>query len=143
MAKTKNKTSRRTQSIINLTLFVGIIIFINILANARIGGRSLYVNLDLTEDKRFTLTKSTRELLRELDDVVYVRVLLDGKFPAGFKRLQTSAREILDDFRGQSGYIEYEFEKEKVQNTFRLECEQLLVCVAYFFWTRECQLEQW
>lgn len=110
MAKTKNKTSRRTQSIINLTLFVGIIIFINILANARIGGRSLYANLDLTEDKRFTLTKSTRELLRELDDVVYVRVLLDGKFPAGFKRLQTSVREMLDDFRGQTGYIEYEFD---------------------------------
>ena len=36
--------------------------------------------------------------------------------------------------------MEYEFEKEKVQNTFRLEWEQLLVCVAHFFWTREVNL---
>lgn len=108
MAKTKN--SRRTQSLINLTLFIGIIICINILANARIGGRSFSTALDLTEDKRFTLTDASRNLLRNLDDVVYIKVLLDGEFPAGFKRLQSSTRELLDDFRGQSGFIEYDFE---------------------------------
>lgn len=104
------KNSRRTQSLISLTLFIGIVIFINILANARIGGRSFSTALDLTEDKRFTLTSASRKLLRNLDDVVYVKVLLDGEFPAGFKRLQTSIRELLDDFRGQSGFIEYDFE---------------------------------
>lgn len=108
MAITKN--SRRTQSLINLILFIGIIIFLNILANARIGGRSFSAYFDLTEDKRFTLTNATRGLLRKLDDVVYVKVLLEGEFPAGFKRLQTSTRELLDDFRAQSGYLEYNFE---------------------------------
>lgn len=104
------KNSRRTQSLLNLVLFIGIIIFLNILANARFGGRAFYAHLDLTEDKRFTLTDATRNLLRNLDDVVYIKVLLDGQFPAGFKRLQNSTRELLDDFRGQSSYIEYDFE---------------------------------
>ncbi|MFN7115334.1 MAG: gliding motility-associated ABC transporter substrate-binding protein GldG [Saprospiraceae bacterium] len=108
MAKTKN--NKRTQSFINLALFIGIIIFINILANARIGGRSFSAFWDLTEDKRFTLTDATRNLLRNLDDVVYIKVLLDGEFPAGFKRLQNATQELLDDYRAQSGFIEYDFE---------------------------------
>jgi ABC-2 type transport system permease protein len=86
------------------------VICINILANARIGGHSLAVSLDLTEDKRFTLTQPTRQLLRKLDEVVYVKVLLDGAFPAGFKRLQNATRELLDDFRAQSGLVDYDFE---------------------------------
>ncbi len=110
MLKTKSKTASRTQSILNLVLFVGVVVFINILANARIGGRSFFVTLDLTEDKRFTMTDPTKQLLRDLDDVVYIKVLLDGEFPAGFKRLQTATRELLDDFRGISGYVEYEFD---------------------------------
>lgn len=108
MAKKTN--SKKIQSLIQLGLFVGIILFLNILANARIGGRALYAYLDMTEEKRFTLTKATRGLLEGLDDVVYVKVLLDGEFPAGFRRLQAATQDMLDDFRAVSGFVEYEFE---------------------------------
>ena len=97
-------SKKKTKSIVQLLLVIGILIFINILASA------FYGKVDLTEDKRFTLTPATQDLLGELDEVVFVKVLLDGEFPAGFKRLQTSIREILDDFRSETGYIEYEFE---------------------------------
>ncbi len=96
--------SRRTQSLLQFGLFAGILLFANILAN------SFYSHLDLTEEKRFTLTKPTKALLRDLKDRVYVRVLLDGDFPAGFKRLQTATKEMLDDFRSESGYLDYQFE---------------------------------
>ncbi len=95
--------SRRIQDILQFALFCGIVFFVNILANA------FYTHLDLTEEKRFTLTKPTRELLKGLDDRIYVQVLLEGEFPAGFKRLQTATREMLDDFRGVSGYVDYAF----------------------------------
>jgi gliding-associated putative ABC transporter substrate-binding component GldG len=100
----KKSVNKRTQSLLQLALFAGILIFVNILGNA------FYTHLDLTEEKRFTLTKATGRLLENLDDVVYVNVLLDGEFPAGFKRLQTATREMLEDFRAGSGYIEYQFE---------------------------------
>ena len=96
--------SKRTQSLIQFGLLAGILLFANIVAN------SFYTHLDLTEEKRFTLTKPTKMLLRDLKERVYVRVLLDGDFPAGFKRLQTATREMLDDFRSESGYIDYQFE---------------------------------
>ncbi len=93
-----------------LALFIGVLLFLNILSNARFSGKPLYAQFDLTEEKRFTLTDGSRDLLRNLDDVVFINVLLEGSFPAGFKRLQNATREMLDDFRSESGYIEYDFE---------------------------------
>ncbi|MBK8705670.1 MAG: Gldg family protein [Saprospiraceae bacterium] len=108
--------NRKSQSLLQLALFAGILLFVNILANVRIGNVSLYNYLDLTEEKRFTLTNATRSLLGKLDEVVYVNVMLEGDFPAGFKRVQTATREILEDFRSESGYIEYGFEDPAPDN---------------------------
>lgn len=96
--------SQRTQALWQFGLLAGILLFINILAN------QVYTHIDLTEEKRYTLTKPTRELLKKVDDRIYVRVLLEGEFPAGFKRLRTATREMLDDFRSISSYIDYQFE---------------------------------
>ena len=85
-------------------LFVGILIFINILSSF------VHTQLDLTEEKRFTLTQPTRTMLQSLDNQIYVNVLLEGEFPAGFKRLQDATRAILEDFRSESGLIDYAFE---------------------------------
>jgi len=101
--------NRKTQTIIQFLLAIAVLLLVNILANSRIGGRSLYSSLDLTEEKRFTLTPGTIDLLEEQKDIIFVRVLLEGAFPAGFKRLQDATREILEDFRSISPYIEYEF----------------------------------
>lgn len=103
------KRSPKIQSLLQLLLFAGIVIFINILANARIGNTSLYGSLDLTEEGKFTLTKNTRQILDSLDKVIFVKVLLDGEFPAGFKRLQRETRELLEDFKARSPLVEYVF----------------------------------
>ncbi|MEL7021367.1 MAG: gliding motility-associated ABC transporter substrate-binding protein GldG [Bacteroidota bacterium] len=94
---------KKLQAITNMLLFLGIAVFVNVLAYM------FYGEIDLTEEKRFTLTQPTKELLNDLDDVIYVKVLFGGDFPAGIKRLQNEVREMLQDFRGESGYIEYEF----------------------------------
>ena len=100
--------SRRMRANLQFLLFCGILLFVNVLAN------SFHTYFDLTEEKRYTLTKPTTRLLKNLDDRIYVQVLLDGDFPAGFKRLQTSTRELLDDFRGVSGFIDYKFSDPNV-----------------------------
>ncbi len=100
--------TRRSQAIIQFALFCGILLFVNILAN------TFYAHLDLTEEKRFTLTGPTQEMLKGLNDRIYIQVLLDGEFPAGFKRLQTATREMLDDFRSVSSLVDYRFEDPTV-----------------------------
>ncbi len=103
------KNNRKTQSLIQIALFTGILIFINIMANVRFSSRSFYTYFDLTEEKRYSLTEGTTNLLKELEEEIFVEVLLEGDFPAGFKRLQTAVRDMLEDFRSESGYIEYNF----------------------------------
>jgi len=92
------------KNIINLGLIIAIIATVNILANFK------HSFLDLTEDKRFTLTEPTLNILNNVNDVVYVRVLLEGDFPAGFKRLQNASRDMLRQFRNINPNIEFEFE---------------------------------
>ena len=94
----------KKQTLVQLVLFIGILFFFNVLASR------FHTSIDLTEEKRFTLTDATKKTLAEINDVVYVKVLLEGDFPAGFKRLQKSVKELLDDFRSESSYIEYKFE---------------------------------
>ena len=55
-------------------------------------------SLDLTGDKRYTMGEETKDLVRSVDDVIYVDVLMDGKFPLLFKRLRNAAIDQLTDF---------------------------------------------
>lgn len=70
----------------------------------------VHTRADLTKEKRFTLSRSTRELLRDLEDPVIIDVFLKGEFPAGFRRLADRTGEILQEFKesGRSN-IRYAF----------------------------------
>jgi ABC-type uncharacterized transport system involved in gliding motility auxiliary subunit len=59
----------------------------------------LHYRIDLTQEKRYTLSRPTKKLLGNLSDQVTVTVLLDGEMPAGFKRLANSTRELLQEFK--------------------------------------------
>ena len=77
---------------------------INVIANYYHG------YIDLTEERRFTLSESTERVVSQLDDVMYVNVLLDGEFPGGFKRLQQATRDLLEDLSDINSNIQYSFE---------------------------------
>ncbi len=72
-------------------------------------GSFVFTRLDLTSEKRYTLSDTTKEILGNLNDYVYFRVYLEGDFPAGFKKLRRETKEMLDEFRAYSKYIDYEF----------------------------------
>jgi len=69
-----------------------------------------YFRIDLTQDKRFKLSQPTKDLLKKVDDKIYIRVYLDGELPSGFRKLRESTRQTLDEFRIVSGKkVEYVF----------------------------------
>jgi ABC-2 type transport system permease protein len=68
------------------------------------------VRLDLTEDKRYTLSTPTRKILSGLKNDIYIQVYLEGDIPIPLKRLKRSVMETLDEFRIASGRkIDFEF----------------------------------
>lgn len=102
------------QSILKILVVIVLAIAANVIGN------QFYTYFDLTEEKRYTLTKPTQELLKGLEEEVYVNVLLEGEFPAEFKRLQKATKEILADFGSVSGLIEYKFE-DPIPNSLPVE----------------------
>ena len=100
--KNERKNLKKNQLIsFGITLIV--IVAINIIASF------VYTRFDLTSEKRYTLSDTSKEILKNLDDYVYFRVYLEGDFPAGFKKLRKETKEMLDEFRAYSKYIDYEF----------------------------------
>lgn len=95
---------RRNTDLLNLAIVLGALILLGYVSTF------FFARFDLTSEKRYTLTDSTKDLLGELDDVIYVRVYLEGELPAGFRRLRDRTREMLDEFRAYGDQqIEYEF----------------------------------
>ncbi len=63
----------------------------------------VYTRVDLTQDKRYTLSGGTRQLLTTLPAHVHIDVFLTGSLPPGFKRLETAVGETLDEFEAVAG----------------------------------------
>ena len=98
----KRKNIKRNE-ITSLIITLIIIVLVNII------GSFVYTRFDLTSEKRYTLSDTSKEILKGLDDYVYFRVYLEGDFPAGFKKLRKETKEMLDEFRAYSKFIDYEF----------------------------------
>ena len=118
----KKKNIKRN-NIIQLILGIVIIILLNVI------GAYLFTRVDLTSEKRYSLSDATREMLGEVDDIVFFRVYLEGDFPAGFQRLRNATKEMLDEFRAYNDNIHYEFinPSESENQKERNETYQLLV----------------
>ncbi len=85
-------------------LLLVILFAINYLASA------FHARFDLTKEKRYTLSKATKDLLKNLDDDVQIEVFLKGQFPAGFKKLAASTDEFLGLMKDRNGSkIHYRF----------------------------------
>ena len=58
-----------------------------------------HYRLDLTKEKRYSLSNSTKTLLKNLDGKVEVEVFLTGDLSAGFKKLSIASEELLNEFK--------------------------------------------
>ena len=66
--------------------------------------------IDLTSEKRYSLSASTREILKGLEEELFVQIYLEGDMPIGFKKMRNSLKDMLDEFRVYSKMrIDYEF----------------------------------
>jgi gliding-associated putative ABC transporter substrate-binding component GldG len=85
-------------------LLLLVLISINYLASV------IHARFDLTKEKRYTLSATTNDLLKNLDDDVQIDVFLKGEFPAGFKKLANSTDEFLQLLKDRNGSkVHYRF----------------------------------
>ena len=100
MKGVKNILSSKYWWVVLLIFLIGI----NFLASIA------HSRLDLTKEKRYTLSKATKELIKNLDDDVQIDVFLKGEFPAGFRKFTNSVSEFLELLKERSNSrIHYQF----------------------------------
>lgn len=94
-----------------------VLVFANVISSY------LFRRFDLTSEKRYTLSGSTKEVLKGLDDQVLFRVYLEGDdLPAEYRRFRNDIKNMLDQFRAYSSNVEYEFINP---NAFKTEEEKM------------------
>ena len=100
----KSSMQFKRNTLLGLLVAVAILVVVNILSSF------LFFRIDLTKDKRHSLSPSTIEMLKNLDDRVYFRVYLKGKNqPADYQLFAKQVEQMLQDFRSYSKNVYFEF----------------------------------
>jgi len=104
MTKNGNDKDIKTRGWLQFGSVVLVVFFAAIL------GSLIRVRLDLTGDRRYTLSEPSRKVLSGIKNDIFIQVYLDGEMPIPFKRLKRSVSELLDEFRIASRRkIDYSF----------------------------------
>lgn len=103
MVKPSQKSAHKFNALVQLALVLVLIVLLYVL------GQYFFKRIDLTTDKRYTLSNQTKELLDDLDQTIYVKMYLDGdNLEPGLLQLRDATKELLDEMRVYSnGHIEY------------------------------------
>jgi gliding-associated putative ABC transporter substrate-binding component GldG len=85
-----------------IALVLGILVLVNFLSSRR------FLRADLTEDKRYTVSKATKNVLKNLDDIVTITVYFSTE-PADVARIRRDVRDVLDEFEAFSQKLQIDF----------------------------------
>ncbi|HSN59983.1 MAG TPA: GldG family protein, partial [Ferruginibacter sp.] len=79
-----------------------------------------HTRIDFTNEKRFTLSNASKQLLKNIKAPIQVDVFLKGDYPSGFKKLSSSTEDLLQEFKEIAGKnFQYNFisPEEMVEGT--------------------------
>lgn len=103
MKQTSIPYKQKYSNLSKTLLLVVIILLINIISSG------WFFRIDLTSEKRYTLSDETKELLSDLEDIVFIRIYLDGELNIPLTYFQKNIIETLDEFKVYAGKeLEYE-----------------------------------
>jgi len=111
MVMKKNKSKALKQLGI---VFLAIIV-INLISNF------FFKRFDLTQDKRYTLSETTLNIIESVESPLYIEVYLEGNFPPEFKRLQNETKQLLEEFTAYNSNIIFNFKNPIEKEETRVE----------------------
>lgn len=84
-----------------ITIFV--LVVLNVL------GTLFFYRFDLTKDKRYTLSETSLQIVKQVKNPLSVKVYMQGDLPADFRRLQQETKQLLEEFQAYNSNIVFEF----------------------------------
>ena len=86
-----------------LAITLVLLIVINLL------GSQFFHRFDVTNDKRYTLSKTSLSIIKGVKEPLIIDVFLKGQFPGEFKKLQTETQQLLEEFKAYNSNIVFQF----------------------------------
>ena len=80
-----------------------------ILVAVQVVGSFFFYRLDLTQDHRYTLSSTSLNILKKVENPMSIKVYMQGELPAEFKRLQQETKQILEEFQAYNSRLVVEF----------------------------------
>jgi len=91
------------KNIVSILLIIGILILVNLLS------KRFFYRLDLTENKEYTLSQATKDIIQNLEDPVTVSAYFSEDMPQQMKKIKEDFQEMLFEYATLSnGMIDYE-----------------------------------
>lgn len=108
----KNAETRLKGNYIYALALIAVLFVINVASD------SFFKRFDLTQDKRYTLSQASLDILKNIESPLFVDVFLHGKFPGDIRRLQVETKQLLEEFKAYNSNIQYQFVNpvEEVEN---------------------------
>ncbi|NGY37582.1 gliding motility-associated ABC transporter substrate-binding protein GldG [Flavobacterium sp. XN-5] len=72
-------------------------------------GNYFFHRFDLTKDKRYTLSTTSLNIIKQVKEPLYIKIYLQGDLPGEFKRLQLETQQLLEEFQAYNKNIVFEF----------------------------------
>jgi ABC-2 type transport system permease protein len=110
MVKAMNKKVRKTRLVLRKQNIFQALLILLVIAVLNILSSMVFFRLDLTKERRFTITPISKTILAGLEDKVYIEVYLESDdLPVELLRYRKVIKEFLDNFESYSKKIEVEF----------------------------------
>ncbi|MDD3051164.1 MAG: Gldg family protein [Candidatus Cloacimonetes bacterium] len=103
------KAIKDKQSLIsNIVIFAAIIIFVNLISI------NLFKRLDFSDGKVYSLSESSKKVIRELDDRLVAKAYFSKNLPGQYADTQRYARDLLAEYEAYArGRFHFEFVSEE------------------------------
>lgn len=96
------KTAKK-RNLKSVLITIAILLVINIISH------NFFHRFDLTQDHRYTLSKTSLNIIKQVKEPLSIKIYMEGDLPAEFKRLQQETRELLEEFQAYNSNINFEF----------------------------------
>ena len=87
----------------SLLIVIAILLVLNVISG------SFFHRFDLTKDKRYKLSPTSLNIVKQIQNPLSIKIYLQGDLPAEFKRLQSETQDLLEEFQAYNKNIIFEF----------------------------------
>ena len=93
----------KKNNIKSVAITIAVLLLLNLIGN------SFFHRFDLTKDKRYTLSATSLNIIKQVKNPLSIKVYMQGDLPAEFKRLQQETRQLLEEFQAYNKNVIFEF----------------------------------